>query len=305
MSNGEQPLPSSRKFSRFYVKRLLLRAYTHMQRNGNSILENVGVYVLMLLVAGGMLMPFVYMFSMSFTSTYDPYKFSLIPHEPTLKHWVYLITGSRFPRWALNSLVFASSVAVGQIFFDSMAGYALAKLRVPGRKLIFITVLCTMMLPMQVTIVANFLILKSLGWLDTFQGLIVPHLAGALGIFLMRQFIIQIPDELMDAARIDGASEYHIFALIVFPLIKPAVWALFIFNFMWGWNEYFWPLVILSAPDMYTLTVGLATFQQVHLNDWGLLMTGATASFLPMFAVYLILQRRFVRGIATTGLGGR
>ncbi len=303
--SSEERSPDTRNSGGISAKSLLLRMYAHIPINRVRVLENFGAYVLMLLVAGGMLIPFVYMFSMSFTSTYDPYKFSVIPHEPTLKHWVYLITRSRFPRWALNSFVFASLVAVGQVVFASMAAYPLAKHRFPGRNAIFIAILSTMMLPMQVTIIANFLILSKLGWLDTFQGLIVPHLVAAFGVFLMRQFIIQIPDELMDAARIDGASEYHIFALIVIPLIKPAIWALFLFNFMWGWNEYFWPLVVLSAPDMYTLTVGLATFQQVHLNDWGLLMTGATASFIPMFIVYLLLQRRFVRGITMTGFGGR
>ncbi len=302
---GEEHPPIIRNSGRFAVKDLFLRSHARPLRIGIRVLENVSVYAVMLVVAGVMLIPFVYMFSMSFTTTYDPYKFSIIPHAPTLKHWVYLIGESRFPRWALNSLLFASVVAFGQVVFGSMAGYALAKLRFPGRKVIFIAILSTMMLPIQVTIVANFFILKNLGWLDTYQGLIVPHLAAAFGVFLMRQFIIQIPDDLMDAARIDGASEYRIFSQIVMPLIKPAIWALFIFNFMWGWNEYFWPLVVLSAPDMYTLTVGLATFQQVHLNDWGLLMGGATASFIPMFVVYLILQRRFVRGIAMTGFGGR
>ncbi|WP_270889060.1 carbohydrate ABC transporter permease [Pedococcus sp. 5OH_020] len=221
-------------------------------------------------------------------------------------------------RWFLNSVFVATSVTVLQLFFNSLAAYVFAKRRFPGRDGIFLLFLGTMMVPGQVTLIPNYLVLKHIplfggnnllgvgghGWLDSYYGLILPGAVSAFGIFLMRQYMRSIPDELLDAARIDGASELRIFLQVVLPLCTPALAAMGIFTFIYAWEDFFWPLIIVSSPEHYTAPLGLALFVVKNRTAWDVLMAGSVIATLPMVAVFLLFQRRFIQGIALTGLKG-
>lgn len=227
------------------------------------------------------------------------------PEAPTLDNFRTLFTSLDFPQFFANSTLVAVTVTLGNLLFCSMLGYAFAKLDFWGKKWLFRTVLATLMIPGMVTLVPLFVLVSNLGMTNTYFGLILPFLAGPLGVFLMRQFIGEIPDELIDAARIDGASEWRIFTRIVVPLSRPALATLAIITFLASWNNFLWPLVVASTEDKYTLPVALALYA-VGQNEtkFGLLLAGAVVVLLPILVLYLALQRHFVQGLATTGLKG-
>ncbi|MCB0045509.1 MAG: carbohydrate ABC transporter permease [Caldilineaceae bacterium] len=201
-----------------------------------------------------------------------------------------------------NSLVYSFSITLISLFFDSMCAYALARLNFRGRNVVFLAILATMMVPVQVTLVPLFFNLFELGWINTFQGLIVPRLTSAFGIFLLRQFFISLPRDFEDAARIDGASEFRIYWQIVLPLSGPAIATLFVFHFMYNWNDFLWPLIVTTTANMRTLPTGLALFMGEHNIEYGTLMAGATIAALPLIIAFLFAQRYFVAGIALTGI---
>jgi multiple sugar transport system permease protein len=221
-------------------------------------------------------------------------------------------------RWFINSAVVATSVTALQLFFNSLAAYVFAKRRFPGRDLIFLCFLATMMVPSTVTLIPNYIVLKHIplfggndifglgghGWLDSYYGLILPGAVSAFGVFLLRQYMQSIPDELLDAARIDGASEFKIFWKVVLPLCRPALAAMAIFTFTYAWEDFFWPLVIVSSPDLYTAPLGLALFVTKNRTSWDMLMAGSVIATLPMIVVFMIFQRNFIRGISLSGLKG-
>jgi multiple sugar transport system permease protein len=221
-------------------------------------------------------------------------------------------------RWFINSTIVAGSITVLQLFFNSLAAYVFAKRRFPGRELIFLLFLGTMMVPQNVTLIPNYIILKHIplfggndiwgigghGMLDSYYGLILPNAVSAFGIFLMRQYMQTIPDELLDAARIDGASEFKIFWKVVLPLCRPALAAMFIFTFTYAWEDFLWPLIITSNPDLYTAPLGLALFVTQNRTSWDMLMAGSVIATLPMVLVFMIFQRQFIRGISLSGLKG-
>jgi multiple sugar transport system permease protein len=184
-----------------------------------------------------------------------------------------------------------------------MLGYALAKLDFPGKRVIFVLVLGTLMIPGVVTFVPLFVLVSNLGMVNTFPGLIFPFLAGPFGVFLMRQFILSLPDELIQAARVDGAGEFRIFRSIILPLCRPALATLGILTFLTSWNNFLWPLVVAQSEEKYTLPVALAIYAiGENKSDYGLLMAGSVVIIVPVLAVFLMLQRHFVRGIAMTGI---
>jgi multiple sugar transport system permease protein len=205
-----------------------------------------------------------------------------------------------------------------QLFCNSLAAYVFAKRRFPGRGAIFLLFLATMMVPPQVTMIPNYLILQHIplfggndllgngghGWLDSYQGLILPGCVSAFGIFLLRQYMTSIPDELLDAARIDGASEFRIYAQVVLPLCRPVLAATAIFTFMAAWEDFLWPLIIISDPNKFTAPLGLALFVMKNQTSWSVLLAGSVIATLPMVAVFAIFQRQFVQGIAMSGLKG-
>src|SRR3954452_9246598 len=221
-------------------------------------------------------------------------------------------------RWFANSAFVAITITVLQTFFNALCAYCFAKRRFPGRNVIFVFFLATMMVPGQVTLIPNYLIIKHIpffggndwmgggghGWLDSYWGLIMPGAGSAFGIFLLRQYMLSIPDSLLEAARIDGASEFRIFWRVVLPLCAPALAATAIFTFQGAWEDFFWPLIILSSPDKLTAPVGLALFVVQNRTSWNLLFAGSVIATIPMILVFIVFQRHFVRGIAVTGIKG-
>jgi multiple sugar transport system permease protein len=222
-------------------------------------------------------------------------------------------------RWFANSAFVSISVTVLQTFFNALCAYAFAKRKFPGRNVIFVLFLGTMMVPGQITLIPNYIIIQHIpffggndwmgsgghGWLDSYWGLIMPGVVSAFGIFLLRQYMMTIPDELLDAARIDGAGEFRIFWSVVLPLCTPALAANAIFTFQAAWEDFLWPLLVTSGdPDKITAPVGLALFVVQNRTDWNLLFAGSVIATLPMIVVFIIFQRQFVRGIAVTGVKG-
>jgi multiple sugar transport system permease protein len=227
------------------------------------------------------------------------------PEAPTLANYERLFERLNFPRFFFNSTVVAVAITGGNLVFCSMIGYALAKLDFAGRNKLFLLVMATLMVPQGVIIVPLFILMANLGLVDTHAGLILPFAAGAFGVFLMRQFMMGIPDELLEAARVDGATEWYLFWRIVMPLSGPALATLGILTFMSSWNMFTWPLVVATSENMYTLPVALATFSRGQFSsDYGLLMAGSLVIVLPILIVFMVLQKHFTQGIATTGLKG-
>lgn len=227
------------------------------------------------------------------------------PQAPTLDNYQELFTRLDFAQFFTNSFVVAAVVTVGNMVFCSMLGYAFAKIDFWGRTWLFRLVLATLMIPGMVLLVPLFVLISNLGMVNTYFGLILPFLAGPFGVFLMRQFMQGIPDELIDAARVDGAGELRIFATVVLPLCKPALATLGILTFLGSWNNFLWPLVVASTEDMYTLPVALALYSVgQNSTNFGLLLAGSCVVLLPVLVVFLTMQRHIVQGLATTGLKG-
>ena len=226
-----------------------------------------------------------------------------LPEAPTLDNFRELFDRLDFPQFFTNSTLVAAVVTVGNLVFCSMLGYVLAKSDFAGKKLLFRLVLGTLMIPGMVTLVTLFVLIANMGLVNTYAGLILPFLAAPFGVFLMRQFFLGIPDELIDAARVDGASEARIFVQVVMPLAKPALATLAILTFLGSWNNFLWPLVVATTEDKYTLPVALALYSTgQNQTDYGLLLAGAVVVVVPVLVVYLALQRYFVQGVAMTGI---
>ena len=276
------------------------------QRNSRSFVDQllrVGIYVFLAASALVVVYPFIMMVLTSFKPqgeiTASP--FSLFPQQITFQNYQTIWTRIPFGLYFRNSIIYSVAVTVLSLTFDSMCAYALARLHFRGREILFLVILATMMVPGQVTMIPLFINLAHLGWINTFQGLIVPHITSAFGIFLLRQFFLGIPSELEDAARIDGASELRIFAQIILPLSQTALATLFVFHFMYNWNDFLWPLIITKSQAMRTLPTGLALFMGDHNVEYGLLMAGAVISAAPLLIAFLFAQKYFIRGIAFTG----
>ena len=225
------------------------------------------------------------------------------PETFTLDNFRELFSRLDFPLYFFNSGLVATLVTVGNLLFCSLVGYALAKLRYPGKRMLFLAVLGMLMVPAMVTFVPQFVLVSNMGLTNTYAGLILPFLVGPFGVFLMRQFLQSIPDDLIEAARVDGAGEFRIFWRVVLPLCRPALATLGILTFLASWNNFLWPLVVATTEDKYTLPVALALYSVgQNRTDYGLLLAGAVVVVLPVLIVFLLLQRHFMRGIATTGL---
>jgi multiple sugar transport system permease protein len=226
------------------------------------------------------------------------------PDPLTLVHYGEVFTRIPFLHYFQNSVIVASLTTIGHVFFDTLAAYAFAKLRFPGRDRIFFVMLLGLMVPFQVNLIPLYRIMGVLGWLDKYAALIVPSLTSIFGIFLMRQYLQSIPDELLDAARIDGCGEFWVFARIVVPLAMPGVATLVIFTFMDLWNSFLWPRIVTSSEAMFTLPVGLAQLQLKNTSNWTQIMAGATLTALPMILVFLLMQRRFIEGMTAGAVKG-
>jgi multiple sugar transport system permease protein len=264
-------------------------------------------YVLLSLMAVITLLPFVWMLSTSLKTQASVFVYppEWIPSPVQWSNYADVIRVMPFLRYVLNTAGVATSITLLHLAVSSLAAYAFARLRFPGRNRLFLAYLATLMVPGQVTLIPNFIIVKYLGWIDTYQALIIPQIFTAFGTFLLRQYFLTIPRELEDAARIDGASAFGIYWRIMLPLSGPALATLGVFTFTAQWNNFLWPLIVINDEQMRTLTVGLRALVGEFTVQYPLLMAGSVISVLPMLIVFLLAQRFFVRGIALTGLAGR
>ncbi|MGA7932973.1 MAG: carbohydrate ABC transporter permease [Kovacikia sp.] len=262
------------------------------------------LYLLLILYAVITFLPFVWALSASLKPLSEIAEggINLIPKAFTLANYQQLFTQEPlFSRWLLNSTIAAICVTLFNLLFNSMAGYALARIRFPGNQFWFFLILAALMIPGQITLLPKFLILKSLGWLNSYQGLIIPGAINATFIFMMRQFFINFPKELEEAAALDGLGWFGTFFQIVLPLAKPALAAQTIFVFMGSWNEFLMPLVVMSDPEMFTLPLGLNAFKGEYVSYWNYIMAASMIFTLPALAIYAFFNRYFIQGITFTG----
>jgi multiple sugar transport system permease protein len=259
-----------------------------------------------LLLLGGVLMvtPFAYMLAASFKTNAEVYQLSLLPRAPTLDNYRRLAGASGFPRWFLNSLAIATATTASVLLFDSLAGYTLAKFRFRGRLLVFVAILSTLMVPTEMLVLPWYVLSRKLGWLDTYWGIMFPGMMTAFGTFLMKQSFEAVPDELLEAGRVDGLGEFRLWWRIAMPLVAPALSALAIFTFLGNWTAFLWPLIVTTDRDLYTLPVGLASFSGEFQTEWEMVMTGASVATLPTLLVFVLLQKYIVRGVMLAGLKG-
>lgn len=259
-----------------------------------------------LLIAGGIVMviPFVWMLATSLKPAKEVFLGNFFPLEPTLENYALVLKKVPFARWYLNSLIVATLTTLSVAFFDSLTGFVLAKYEFPGKNLIFVFILSTLMVPTEMLIIPWFILSNNLNWVDTYWGIMFPGVITAFGTFLMKQFMEGIPSELLDAARIDGVSEFGLFWRIAMPLVRPALAALCIFTFLGNWNAFLWPVIITEKMDMRTVPVGLAFFSGEAGSAWELIMAGASMATVPVIIVFLFFQRQIIKGIALTGLKG-
>jgi multiple sugar transport system permease protein len=262
------------------------------------------LYIILVLYAVTTLVPFLWALSSSFKTLEEIISgtMNFIPRNFTLGNYEQIFVKQElFPRWLMNSLIIAVAGTSLNILFNSMAGYALARLAFPGKKALFIIILAVLMIPAQVTMIPNYLILKELGWLNSYQGMIVPAMINATFIFMMRQFFINFPKELEEAAQIDGLSRLGIFFKVVLPLAKPALAAQAIFVFMGFWNDFMRPLIVMTDTEMYTLPLGLNTFKGQYVSYWNYIMAASMVFTLPVLLLYGFFNRYFIKGISFTG----
>jgi len=288
-----------------------------------SNLNKVGMILVYLILITGVVLftaPWAWMVSASFQPLKDMFNWppTWWPEHFTTGNYTDFLDAAGLGVWFLNSALISVSVMVLQLFFNSLAAYAFAKRRFPGRDTIFTFMLGTLMIPGTVFLIPNYLILQHIplfggnnilgqgghGWLDSLWGLTIPSVVSVWGIFFIRQYMKSIPDELLDAARIDGAHEFLIYLLIALPLSGPALAANAISTFTWTWNDFFWPLIVISSPKFRTVQLGLALFVVQHRTRWDIVMAGSVLATLPVLAVFLIFQRYFIRGIALSGMKG-
>ena len=267
---------------------------------------SIVVYVLLFFGLLLMVGPFIWMVLGSFKPQAEFLRApTWFPEAPTLDNYERLLNRLDFPRYFFNSTVVAGVVTAANLIFSPMLGYALAKLRFRGKGLIMALVLSTLMLPAAATMIPLFVLMSKLDLVNTYPGLVLPFLAGPFGVFLTRQFFLGMPDELIEAARIDGAGEFRIFFQIAMPLAAPVLATLGILTFLGSWNGFIYPLIMATSPEMYTLPVALATFATGQFQaDHGMLMAGSVILVVPVLVVFILLQRWITEGIATTGLKG-
>ncbi len=260
----------------------------------------------LLLFAGGLAMvaPLAYMLATSLKYPFEVFNLNLIPEEPTLDNYREVLLDRRFGWWFFNSFLVASLTTVSNLFWDALVGYTLAKFRFRFRQVVFVAILSTLMIPTEMLVIPWYLMSQEFGWLNSYWGIMFPGLMTAFGVFLMRQFFQTVPDDFLEAARIDGLNEFLIWWRVAMPLVRPALAALAIFVFLGNWTAFIWPLIVTNDQAMYTLPVGLTTFSVEQSVQWEMIMTGAAVSVLPTLVVFLVFQRFIIRGVVMAGLKG-
>jgi multiple sugar transport system permease protein len=271
-----------------------------MTRGPASAIVNTALAV----AAAFALFPLLWMVSVSFmqpgaASSYPP---PILPADPTLENYRELFARAGMGGYLLNSLIVACGVTATSVFFNAMAGYAFAKLHFAGREALFKSLLAALVIPGQVAMMPLFLMLKTMGLVNTWAGVIVPGMAGVFGIFLVRQYARSLPDALLEAARIDGAGELKIFFLVVLPLLKPVLVTLALFAFLGSWNDFMWPLIVLTDGTLHTAPVALASLSREHVQDSELMMAGSVVTIAPVLVLFLALQRYYMQGLLVGGV---
>jgi len=275
-----------------------------MKYNSKMSGKSIASYIFLIFTSFAMVIPFMWMLSTAFKEPADVFKLppQWIPRPVRLKNFQEVFQFLPFARMYLNSIIVSTTITFGHLLISSLAAFAFTRLDFPGRDIIFLMYLSLLMLPEEVTIIPRYIMMKNFGWIDKYQGLIVPLLLSVFGIFLLRQFFITLPKDLDDAAIVDGASWYRVYWQITLPLSKPVLSALAIFSFTGSWNNFLWPLIITNSDWMKTIPVGLAMFQDLYTIQWNQIMAASTIAVIPVLVVYILNQRFFTQGIVLTGL---
>ncbi|PJJ71367.1 multiple sugar transport system permease protein [Diaminobutyricimonas aerilata] len=261
-----------------------------------TVLVIVGVVIALITI-----FPLVYMVTSSFKTAEDVNGTALLPPNPTLDNFAYVFTEVPFLRYLFNSFFVSAVVTVVALFFHSMAAYALARLKFKGRETVFLIIFSTLLVSAPVILIPSFVVVRTLGMLDSYAGLIIPSIFSAFGIFLLRQFYLGLPNELEEAALVDGASYWRIYWSVVLPLSRPILAALSVFFFLANWNAFVWPLTITSNPDLRVVQVGISTFQQQYASDWNYVLAASTVAALPTLLLFFFFQKQIVESIKTSG----
>ncbi len=271
-----------------------------------KIFSRLLIWVILGIGAVAVLLPFYWLVITSFKEQKEILSLPItwFPLQPTLKHWIRAFSVANFGRYFFNSTFLAAILTSANVLTSAIAGFVFAKYRFPGRDAIFLFILGGLMIPFFVPLIPLYEMMVAFKWNNTFWAIIIPSLYSPLGIFLMRQYIYSIPDDLLDAARVDGASEFKIFLRIVLPLCKPALAALAVFVLITNWNDFLWPFIVLDEPRFWTLPVGLARLRGRFGTDFGLVMAASTLTILPLLVFFFAAQKRIIEGIAMTGIKG-
>jgi multiple sugar transport system permease protein len=266
--------------------------------------DRAAAYILLIILGLITVLPLLYMISLALQSDAEAFAGNpvIIPADPQWSNFIRLFEAAPFGRFLLNSFIMAGAITISHLIFDPLIGYVFAKFEFPGRNIAFIAVLATLMVPFFVRMLPIYAIFSNLGWIDTYRGLIVPFMMDAYGIFLMRQFIQPLPDELIEAARVDGASELRIYVQIILPQLKPALAVLALLTFVFQWNEFLWPLIATTSTEMRTMPIGLTLFNQEYFTQWNLTAAGALILFIPTALFFVVTQKFLVEGISLSGM---
>ena len=276
------------------------------KKSTSAIVRKVLLYVLLIIIGIIMVVPFLWMISTSLKEQYDTVKIPpvWIPNPPRWQNYVDLFTQQPMLQFMLNTIKIVFFVVLGQLFFSSLAAYSFARIKFKGRTVMFFFYIATLMVPGQVTMIPTYLMFAKVGLVDNHIVLILPAFFSAFGVFLLRQFFMSLPKELEEAAEIDGCNPFTTYYRIMLPLIVPAMLTLGVFTLMNTWNDYMGPLIYLTTPKKYTMTLGIAYFKGVYTTQWNLVMAGSVLSVIPILVAYLCAQKYFVEGIAFSGVKG-
>lgn len=276
------------------------------KKKSSAVLRRVLLYIVLILIAVIMVVPFLWMLSTSLKTQYDAVKIPpvWIPDPLQWENYVKLFTEQPMFQFMLNTIKIVFFVVLGQLFFSSLAAYSFARISFKGRNVMFFFYIATLMVPGQVTMIPTYLMFAKAGLTDNHLALILPAFFSAFGVFLLRQFFMSLPRELEEAAEIDGCNPFMTYWRIMLPLVVPAMLTLGVFTLMNTWNDYMGPLIYLSSPEKYTMTLGIAYFKGVYTTQWNLVMAGSIVSVVPILIAYLCAQKYFIEGIAFSGVKG-
>lgn len=278
-----------------------------MNKKNKRIIERILIYIILIIGAIGAMFPFYWMVSSSLKPSNEilQYPPELIPSTITLEHFIYVFNTMDVPRSFMNSVIVSGSIVILNAILSGMVAYALAKLKFPGKKALFALVLAFMMLPFQLLIVPLYSLIVKYGLIGTYAGMILPSVVTSFSIYLLRQGMITLPNDYIEAVRIDGSGHFRIFAQIITPMMKPVFATVILTNFFWSWNNFLWPMMVAVQHDeIATLQVAINRYRGVQSNNWGAIMASCTLTAIPIVIVYMVLQRQFIESVATSGVKG-